>query len=76
VLDVFEQVDVLITPTVPHPAPAFSELEEGNIGLTLLRNTSPFNAYGLPTISVPVALTSDGLPIGCRSRVARSRSPA
>lgn len=64
VLNVFEHVDVLITPTVPRAAPTFSELGEDNIGLSLLRNTSPFNAYGLPTISVPVGLTPDGLPVG------------
>jgi aspartyl-tRNA(Asn)/glutamyl-tRNA(Gln) amidotransferase subunit A len=29
-----------------------------------LRNTRPFNAYGLPTISIPCGFTSAGLPIG------------
>ena len=29
-----------------------------------LRNTRPFNAYGLPTISLPCGFTEAGLPIG------------
>jgi aspartyl-tRNA(Asn)/glutamyl-tRNA(Gln) amidotransferase subunit A len=29
-----------------------------------LRNTRPFNAYGIPTISVPCGFTRAGLPIG------------
>jgi aspartyl-tRNA(Asn)/glutamyl-tRNA(Gln) amidotransferase subunit A len=65
VQSMFELVDVLITPTTPNPAPTFSSVEvASDIGLSTLRNTSPFDAYGLPTISVPVALSSSGLPIG------------
>jgi len=30
----------------------------------LLRNTRPFNVWGLPAISVPCGLTKSGLPIG------------
>jgi aspartyl-tRNA(Asn)/glutamyl-tRNA(Gln) amidotransferase subunit A len=29
-----------------------------------LRNTRPFNAYGLPAISIPCGFTRTGLPIG------------
>jgi aspartyl-tRNA(Asn)/glutamyl-tRNA(Gln) amidotransferase subunit A len=29
-----------------------------------LRNTAPFNKYGIPTISVPCGFTREGLPIG------------
>jgi aspartyl-tRNA(Asn)/glutamyl-tRNA(Gln) amidotransferase subunit A len=29
-----------------------------------LRNTRPFNAYGVPTISIPCGFTQAGLPIG------------
>ena len=60
---VFENVDVLITPTTPIPAPTIGEMQSG-VELPTLRNTSPFNAYGLPTISVPCGFTDSGLPIG------------
>ncbi len=32
--------------------------------LVLLRNTRPFNVWGLPAISVPCGITKGGLPIG------------
>jgi Asp-tRNA(Asn)/Glu-tRNA(Gln) amidotransferase A subunit family amidase len=32
--------------------------------LRLLRNTRPFNVWGLPAISVPSGFTQSGLPIG------------
>jgi aspartyl-tRNA(Asn)/glutamyl-tRNA(Gln) amidotransferase subunit A len=32
--------------------------------LKLLRNTRPFNVWGLPAISVPCGFTQNGLPIG------------
>ena len=37
------------------------------VGLTRnvsARNTSPFDAYGIPVISIPCGFTSAGLPIG------------
>ena len=32
--------------------------------LIMLRNTRPFNVWGIPAISVPCGFTKDGLPIG------------
>jgi aspartyl-tRNA(Asn)/glutamyl-tRNA(Gln) amidotransferase subunit A len=29
-----------------------------------VRNTAPFNLFGIPTITVPCGLSRDGLPIG------------
>jgi aspartyl-tRNA(Asn)/glutamyl-tRNA(Gln) amidotransferase subunit A len=65
----FETVDLLVTPTMPVPAPALDELLADMANLRareneLLRNTRPFNVLGLPTISVPCDFTRDGLPIG------------
>ena len=56
----FREVDVLITPTAP--APAF--LLNSNPSLIFLRNTSPWNLFGLPTISIPCGFSKGGLPIG------------
>jgi aspartyl-tRNA(Asn)/glutamyl-tRNA(Gln) amidotransferase subunit A len=32
--------------------------------LVFLRNTAPWNLYGLPTISIPCGFSQSGLPIG------------
>ena len=66
---VFEEVDVLVTPTTPIAAPAIAELQENPEllrprELLLLRNTRPANVWGLPAISVPCGFTKAGLPIG------------
>jgi len=66
---VFEHVDVLVTPTTPIAAPSLAELQQHPDilrpkELMLLRNTRPFNVWGLPTISVPCGFTQSGLPIG------------
>jgi aspartyl-tRNA(Asn)/glutamyl-tRNA(Gln) amidotransferase subunit A len=55
----FDQVDVIITPTVPVVAPPIA----GPIdGMKILRNTWPFNAAGTPAISIPAK--TNGLPVG------------
>jgi aspartyl-tRNA(Asn)/glutamyl-tRNA(Gln) amidotransferase subunit A len=68
---IFEQVDVVITPTVPAPAPKLADLEALAIPDVrpfemkyLLRNTAPFSSLFWPSISVPCGFSSDGLPIG------------
>jgi aspartyl-tRNA(Asn)/glutamyl-tRNA(Gln) amidotransferase subunit A len=65
----FEDVDLLVTPTTPVPAPAIEELKQNPDllrprELLLLRNTRPVNVWGLPAISVPCGFTTAGLPIG------------
>ena len=65
----FAEVDVLLTPTTPIPAPAIADLKANPDALRpaelkLLRNTRPFNVWGLPAISIPCGFTKGGLPIG------------
>ena len=65
--DVFAKVDFLVTPTTPVPPITIKEAMEMSpapAGELWLRNTRPFNAYGLPTISIPCGFTRAGLPIG------------
>jgi Asp-tRNA(Asn)/Glu-tRNA(Gln) amidotransferase A subunit family amidase len=67
--EIFDGVDVLLTPTVPIPPPVIADLREHPDELRpqeliMLRNTRPFNVWGIPTISVPCGFTKDGLPIG------------
>ncbi len=69
ICDVFAEVDLLVTPTTPMPAPTIADLRANADALRpaelkLLRNTRPFNVWGLPAISVPCGFTQGGLPIG------------
>jgi aspartyl-tRNA(Asn)/glutamyl-tRNA(Gln) amidotransferase subunit A len=69
ICDAFTDVDVLVTPTMPMPAPRIDELKKDPNALRpaelrLLRNTRPFNVWGLPAISIPCGFTQSGLPIG------------
>lgn len=66
---VFAEVDVLVTPTMPIPAPRIADLKANPEALRpaelrLLRNTRPFNVWGVPAISIPCGFTKSGLPIG------------
>jgi aspartyl-tRNA(Asn)/glutamyl-tRNA(Gln) amidotransferase subunit A len=61
---VFSDVDLLVTPTTALPPPTIEEAVRLEIEVELIRNTAPFNIYGLPTISIPCGFTSSGLPIG------------
>jgi aspartyl-tRNA(Asn)/glutamyl-tRNA(Gln) amidotransferase subunit A len=52
------EVDCLLTPTTPAPAP------KGLDATGDWRHNLPFSSSGHPALSVPVALSSAGLPIG------------
>ncbi len=67
--EIFAEVDLLVTPTIPIPAPVIADLKKDPAALRpaeliLLRNTRPFNVWGLPALSVPCGFTKSGLPIG------------
>jgi aspartyl-tRNA(Asn)/glutamyl-tRNA(Gln) amidotransferase subunit A len=69
ILQLFEQIDLIITPTTPNLPPSFAELEAApdqlrSRELVMLRNTRPFNVLGLPAVSLCCAFSKSGLPIG------------
>lgn len=67
---VFDVVDVVVAPTIPEPAPAVAAVKSGTAEERLARMTRfsrltrPFNALGLPVVSVPCGATADGRPLG------------
>lgn len=61
IVSVFKDVDVLVLPTMADPPFA---IETGLTRNVSARNTSPFDAYGIPMISIPCGFTSDNLPVG------------
>jgi aspartyl-tRNA(Asn)/glutamyl-tRNA(Gln) amidotransferase subunit A len=65
---VFDDVDLVVTPTSPVPPFKIADLTDPDTNrpkeLQMLHNTRPFNMLGLPTISVPCGFTAEGLPIG------------
>jgi aspartyl-tRNA(Asn)/glutamyl-tRNA(Gln) amidotransferase subunit A len=63
--DAFKSCDVLLTPTAPSAAFAIGEKSDDPIAMYLNDVfTVTVNLAGLPGISVPAGLSSDGLPLG------------
>jgi aspartyl-tRNA(Asn)/glutamyl-tRNA(Gln) amidotransferase subunit A len=68
------EVDVLLTPAAPmwsyrldqQPVEPISDAREGDRMAPLMRYSGPLDLTGLPAISVPVTIGSDGLPIGAQ----------
>ncbi|HJR04439.1 MAG TPA: amidase family protein, partial [Methylomirabilota bacterium] len=66
---VFSRVDVLVTPTIPEPAPALADAKAGASADVVARMgrfsrlTRPFNALGVPALSVPCGAAADGRPL-------------
>lgn len=66
---IFQNVDAIVTPTTPVQPPMLSDVTSSiSASMALnnptIRNTSPFNVYGWPTVSIPCGFTRSGLPIG------------
>ena len=66
---IFDDVDLILTPSVPVLPPKIAELQAHPEQLrpaeiVMLRNTRPFNVLGLPSISIPCGFSKGGLPIG------------
>ena len=69
IAEVFAEVDALVVPVIPEPAPAFEAAKAGSVDDVVSRMgrfsrlTRPFNGLGLPALTVPCGLSSDGRPL-------------
>ena len=64
-VNAFESCDAILTPTCPSPAFAFGEKSGDPVEMYLNDVfTVTTNLAGLPGISIPAGLSSDGLPLG------------
>ncbi len=62
---VFESVDVLLTPTSPYPAFAIGEKVNDPLAMYLADVfVSPASVAGIPGLSLPAGFTNSGLPVG------------
>jgi len=67
---VFQNVDAIVAPTVPVPAPLIGaesvQIDGEQIGVrpAIVGHCRPANFTGLPAISVPCGFTRDGLSVG------------
>jgi aspartyl-tRNA(Asn)/glutamyl-tRNA(Gln) amidotransferase subunit A len=67
ITSVFEQVDLIVMPTVAVMPTLIADAETpatASGAESTVRNTAPFNLFGIPTISVPCGFSQSGLPIG------------
>src|SRR5690606_33986369 len=63
VSQLFDQIDIVLTPTVAFPAPAEDPVI-GSEELDEMLFTGPFNISGHPAVTLNAGFTADGLPVG------------
>lgn len=67
--ELFRDIDLLATPTLPIAAPQIGQADvqirgqDDSVFAALLRNTEPFDLAGVPALVIPCGLSGDGLPV-------------
>ena len=61
---VFENIDAILSPSVPWVAPAEDPPVGGEEGAGEMMYSGIYNLVGLPAVSVPCGMSSEGLPSG------------
>lgn len=79
--ELWEQVDVIATPTTPSAAPLLDQKKitiggkDEDVRLATTRLVRGINYLGEPALSMPCGLTSEGLPVGLQLIAARNNEP-
>jgi aspartyl-tRNA(Asn)/glutamyl-tRNA(Gln) amidotransferase subunit A len=79
--ELWEQVDLIATPTTPTAAPSLDQKKitirgkDEDVRLATTRLVRGINYLGEPALSMPCGLTSEGLPIGLQLIGARNNEP-
>jgi aspartyl-tRNA(Asn)/glutamyl-tRNA(Gln) amidotransferase subunit A len=73
---IFRDVDLILAPTTPTPAPLLSSVDEATVSRDLTRLTGILNLAGVPALTVNAGLSSDGMPIGIQLIGSRGRDEA
>jgi len=64
---VFDDVDLILVPTMPVPIPSLTKMgeygQDPEVLLSILRFTAPFDFSGSPTITLPAGIDQAGLPL-------------
>lgn len=67
--EVFAEVDALVLPSIPEPAPALESAKAGAVRDVVRRMgrfsrlTRPLNGLGLPALALPCGFSGDGRPL-------------
>jgi aspartyl-tRNA(Asn)/glutamyl-tRNA(Gln) amidotransferase subunit A len=78
IADVFDRVDLILTPTTATTAfeaegpPPLEIAGQPVGGMGSVPYTAPFNMSGMPAVSIPVGTNTDGMPVGLQVVARRS----
>lgn len=66
----FEEIDLMLIPTMPMPTPSLAQMseygEDPSVLHGILRFTAPYDFSGSPTITFPTGIDANGMPLSAQ----------